>query len=145
LVVESRCSFKINPDNGVEAIKGMQDATLSSLLAGDRMVRLLETSMQSKIIILDELMTDLRRVFSELNGNSPIDMYRRNVQKLYVDKLIELLKPGTTVVRSAPVGATSGFTTRVNLAQTDLPSIARGQLLSLKSDLKYPLQEYKIK
>jgi hypothetical protein len=38
-------------------------------------------------------------------------MYRRNVQKLYVDKLIELLKPGTTVVRSAPVGATSGFTT----------------------------------
>jgi hypothetical protein len=53
-------------------------------------------------------------------------MYRRNVQKLYVDKLIELLKPGTTVVRSAPVGATSGFTTRkVNLAQTDLPSIER--------------------
>jgi hypothetical protein len=40
------------------------------------------------------------------------------------------------VVRSAPVGATSGFTTRkVNLAQTDLPSY-RGQLLSLKSDLK---------
>jgi hypothetical protein len=34
LVVESRCSFKINPDNGVEAIKGMQDATLTSLLAG---------------------------------------------------------------------------------------------------------------
>jgi hypothetical protein len=31
---------KINPDNGVEAIKGMQDATLSSLLAGDRMVPL---------------------------------------------------------------------------------------------------------
>jgi hypothetical protein len=86
-------------------------------------------------------MTDLKS--SELNGNSPIDMYRRNVQKLYVDKLIELLKPGTTVVRSAP-GATSGFTTR-KVNQTDLPSIARGQLLSLKSDLKYPLQKYKIK
>jgi hypothetical protein len=52
-------------------------------------------------------MTDLKGIFSELNGNSPIDMYRRNVQKLYVDKLIELLKPGTTVVRS--VGATSGL------------------------------------
>jgi hypothetical protein len=110
------------------------------------MVRLLETSTASKDNYSVELMTDLKGDFSELNGNSPIDMYRRNVQKLYVDKLIELLKPGTTVVRSAPVGATSGFTTRkVNLAQTDLPSIARGQLLSLKSDLKYPLQEYKIK
>jgi hypothetical protein len=29
---------KINPDNGVEAIKECKDATLSSLLAGDRMV-----------------------------------------------------------------------------------------------------------
>jgi hypothetical protein len=65
-------------------------------------------------------------------------MYRKKCTE--ADK-VELLKPGTTVVRSAPVGATSGFTTRkVNLAQTDLPSIARGQLLSLKSDLKYPLQ-----
>jgi hypothetical protein len=47
LVVEDVLS-KINPDNGVEAIKGMQDATLTSLLAGDRMVRLLETSTASK-------------------------------------------------------------------------------------------------
>jgi hypothetical protein len=78
-------------------------------------------------------MTDLKRNFSELNGNSPIDMYRRNVQKLYVDKLIELLKPGTTVVRSAPVVLHLVLTRKVNLAQTDLPSIARGQLLSLRA------------
>jgi hypothetical protein len=51
LVVESRCSFKINPDNGVEAIKGCR-MRRTSLLAGDRMVRLLETSTASKIIIL---------------------------------------------------------------------------------------------
>jgi hypothetical protein len=55
---------KINPDNGVEAIKGMQDATLTSLLAGDRMVRLLETSIASKNnYSVDELMTDLRGFF----------------------------------------------------------------------------------
>jgi hypothetical protein len=59
----------------------MQDATLTSLLAGPNGPSL-ETS-KSKIIILDELMTDLKS--SELNGNSPIDMYRRNVQKLYVE------------------------------------------------------------
>jgi hypothetical protein len=51
--------------------------------------------------------------------------------------LIELLKPGTTIVRSNVVGATYGFNTRrVNLAQTDLPSIARGQLVALKNELK---------
>ena len=130
---------KINPDNGVEAIKGMQDATLSSLLAGDRMVRLIETSSMNKSnYTVDELVNDLKNgIFSELNGSTSIDVFRRNIQKIYVDKMIELLKPGTTVVRSVPVGVTYGFTTRrVNLAQTDLPSIARGQLNSLKNEMK---------
>jgi hypothetical protein len=130
---------KIKPENGVEAIKGMQDATLNSLLAGDRIVRLLETSTASKDnYSVDELISDLKKgIFSELKGSSAIDMYRRNIQKLYVDKLIELLNPGTVSVRAVPVGVTYGFTTRkVNLAQTDLPSIARGQLQSLKTDLK---------
>ena len=130
---------KINPENGVEAIKGMQDATLSSLLAGDRIVRLIETSSMSKNnYTADELVSDLKNgIFSELKGSGSIDVYRRNIQKLYVDKMIELLKPGTAMVRSVPVGVTYGFTTRrVNLAQTDLPSIARGQLNSLKNEIK---------
>ncbi|MFT4973953.1 MAG: hypothetical protein ACI9JY_003166, partial [Saprospiraceae bacterium] len=75
---------KINPENGVEAIKAMQDATLNSLLAGDRMVRLMETSSVSKDnYSVDELMTDLNRgIFSELKNKNSIDIYRRNIQKL---------------------------------------------------------------
>ena len=130
---------KINPESGVEAIKSMQDATLSSLLAGDRIVRLIEASSANKDnYSVDELITDLNKgIFSELKGASSIDIYRRNVQKLYADKLIEMLKPGTATVRAVPVGVTYGFTTkRVNLSQTDLPSISRGQLNALKNDLK---------
>ena len=130
---------KINPDSGVEAIKGMQDATLSSLLAGDRMVRLIETSSLNKNnYTVDELVSDLKNgIFSELKETAAIDVFRRNIQKIYVDKMIELLKPGTATVRAVPVGVTYGFTTRrVNLAQTDLPSIARGQLNSLKNEMK---------
>ena len=130
---------KINPESGVEAIKSMQDATLSSLLAGDRIVRLIEASSANKDnYSVDELITDLNKgIFSELKGASSIYIYRRNVQKLYVDKLIEMLKPGTATVRAVPVGVTYGFTTkRVNLSQTDLPSISRGQLNALKNDLK---------
>ncbi|MSP85050.1 MAG: DUF5117 domain-containing protein [Flavobacteriaceae bacterium] len=130
---------KIKPESGVEAIKGMQDAALSSLLAGDRMVRLLETSMVSKDnYSVDELITDLNKgIFSELKSKNSIDMYRRNIQKIYIDKMINLLKPGNASVRSVPVGVTYGFNTRtVNLAETDLPSIARGQLNMLKNDLK---------
>jgi hypothetical protein len=130
---------KINPENGVEAIKAMQDATLNNLFSGDRMVRLLETSSISKDnYSIDELMNDLNKgIFTELKTKNSIDIFRRNIQKLYVDKMIELLNPGMASVRSVPVGVTYGFNTRkVNLAQTDLPSITRGQLISLKNDLK---------
>jgi hypothetical protein len=138
-LLDQKVLSKINPESGVEAVKAMQDATLSSLFAGDRMVRLMESSSISKNnYSIDELMTDLNKgIFSELKNKNSIDIFRRNIQKLYVDKMIELLTPGTASVRSVPVGVTYGFNTRrVNLAQTDLPSITRGQLINLKSDLK---------
>ncbi|CAN1576621.1 Bacterial MMP-like domain [Spirosomataceae bacterium] len=130
---------KIKPENGVEAIKGMQDATLSSLLMGDRAVRLMESGAAGAgNYTLDEMMTDLRSgIFSELKSKTSIDIYRRNIQKVFVDKVTALLKPGNAMVRSVPVGVTYGFSTRmVNLAQTDLPSIARGQLTDLKNEMK---------
>uniref|UniRef100_UPI0040497217 zinc-dependent metalloprotease n=1 Tax=Flavobacterium sp. TaxID=239 RepID=UPI0040497217 len=122
---------KIRPENGVEAIKSIQDATLSSLLAGDRLVRLLETSSQSKSnYSVDELMSDLRKgIFSELRTNAPIDIYRRNLQKLFVSKLIETMSSDKT--------NTAFFNRRrIILADTDIPSIARGQLNELKNQLK---------
>ncbi len=130
---------KIKPENGVEAIKSIQDATLSGLLAGDRAVRLMEASSMSKEnYSVDEMMSDLKKgIFSELNSGATIDIYRRNLQKLFVDKVIVLLKPGNTFVRSVPVGAAYGFSTRnVNLNQTDLPSIARGYLVGLRAEMR---------
>ena len=122
---------KIKPENGVEAIKSIQDGTLSSLLAGDRLVRLLETSSQNKAnYSVDELMSDLRRgIFSELRTKAPIDIYRRNLQKLYVSKLIETMSSDKN-----NVAFFSGR--RIVLADTDIPSIARGQLNELKNQLK---------
>lgn len=122
---------KIKPENGVEAIKSIQDGTLSSLLAGDRLVRLLETSSQNKAnYSVDELMSDLRRgIFSEIRTNSPIDIYRRNLQKLFISKLIETMSTEKTNV-------TFFSGRRIVLADTDIPSIARGQLNELKNQLK---------
>ncbi|WP_264549962.1 zinc-dependent metalloprotease [Flavobacterium sp. N2820] len=122
---------KIKPENGVEAIKSIQDGTLSSLLAGDRLIRLLETSSQNKAnYSVDELISDLRRgIFSETKTNAPIDIYRRNLQKMFVSKLIETMSSEKTNV-------TFFNGRRIVLADTDIPSIARGQLNELKNQLK---------
>ena len=123
---------KINPDSGVEAMKSLQGGTLNSLLSGDRLIRLLETSsLDKKNYSVDELMSDLRRgIFSELNTNASIDIYRRNLQKLYVNNLIEALD-------NEGKKTASGLNRRpVNYNETDIPSIARGQLTQLKNSLK---------
>ncbi len=130
---------KIKPENGIETIKAMQDATLSSLLNGERAVRLMESSaMEPGNYSLDDMMNELKTgIFNELKGQTSIDIYRRNMQKLYVDKVIALLNPGRTFVRAIPVGITYGFFNKiVELNQTDLPSIARGQLVELKANIK---------
>jgi Met-zincin/Domain of unknown function (DUF5117)/Domain of unknown function (DUF5118) len=130
---------KIKPENGVEAIKALQENTLNNLLAGDRAVRLLEAeALSTDHYGLQEMMTDLKNgFFSEFKNKTSIDIYRRNLQKLFVDKCVELLNPGKATVRSVPVGITYGFSTKtVNLAQTDLPSIARGLVMELKNEIK---------
>jgi hypothetical protein len=123
---------KINPDSGVEAMKSMQGGTLNSLMAGDRLIRLIETSsLDKKNYSVDKLMTDLRTgIFSELNTNGPIDIYRRNLQKLFVNNLIDALDNDGK--KSA-----SGLNRRpVNYSETDIPSISRGQLNQLRAKLK---------
>ena len=122
---------KINPDNGVELMKGMQEGTLSSLLSLDRMARLMETSSMNKAnYSIDELLSDLKRgIFSELKTNTAIDIYRRNLQKAFVSKLIDAI--------SLDKSATANFNGRnIVIVNTDLPSIARGHLIELRSQLK---------
>ena len=133
---------KINPEQGVEAIKTIQEAALNSLLAGDRAVRLIETGSASTANYnLDELMSDLRSgIWSELKSKKTIDIYRRNLQKVFVEKVTSLLNPGMAVSSYIPQGATYGFDSRmVDLKKTDLPSIARAHLESLKGEIKAAL------
>ena len=130
-LLDQNALAKINPDNGVELIKGIQDGTLSSLLSLDRMARLMETSSMNKAnYSIDELMSDLKRgIFSELRTNTAIDVYRRNLQKAFVSKLIDAI--------SLDKSATANFNGKtIIMVNTDLPSIARGHLIELRSQLK---------
>ncbi len=129
---------KIKPESGVEAVKALQEFALTSLLAGDRAVRLMETGLSSKYYTLDDLYTELENgIWSEVKKRQPIDLYRRNLQKVYVEKLVALLKPAKANVLSIPVGVTYGYSTRVvELEKTDQPSIARAHLENLKSSVQ---------
>lgn len=135
---DSNILSKIKPESGVEAIKTLQEYALTSLFAGDRAVRLMETGLSSKYYTLDDLFSDLESgIWEEAKKGTPIDLYRRNLQKVYIEKLIALQKPAKANVLSIPVGVTYGFSTRVvELEKTDLPSVSRAHLESLKTTIQ---------
>ncbi|MGR3810469.1 zinc-dependent metalloprotease [Jiulongibacter sp. NS-SX5] len=140
---DSEIFAKTKAETGVEALKSLQSSTLNSILSGERLARMFEYSaLSSDNYSVDELITDLEaEILKEIKGRKSADIYRRNLHKVYVSKLIDLLEPGKTALRSIPVGVTYGFSaTRVNLDETDLPSIARGHLTELKRSLSYAIR-----
>lgn len=82
-------------------VASLQAKVLAALLDPDRMERMIgeEATLGSKAYTVTEMLYDLRGgIFSELAAGKPIDMYRRNLQKAYVNKIVQLIgspgKPG---------------------------------------------------
>ena len=82
---------------------------------------------------------DLRAsIWSELKTQKSIDIFRRNLQKVFVEKVAALLSPkDPATISYVPPGQAYGFNVRrVDLKTTDLPSIVRGQMESLLSEIR---------
>jgi hypothetical protein len=107
--------------------------TLNKLLAG-------EAADGAAAYKVTDLFNDLQNsIFTELKNNQPIEIYRRNLQKLYVDKLIEIVKPKPqAVLAAATAGAGRGGRQR-ELDQTDVISVAKGQLRLINNQIKTAL------
>jgi hypothetical protein len=71
----------------IERIQTLQGRQLSSVLNPSRMIRLIEDEAfrGSDAYSLSEMLEDLRNgIWSELSSGSPIDVYRRNLQRVYI-------------------------------------------------------------
>ena len=125
----------MNPGE-INPVASIQKTTLNNLLSPNRLNRLQESVDQfgsAKAYSAIELLNDVEKgLFSELQLKKPIDSYRRTLQKLYVDKIgtfINSSSNGLTIIsfsRTSSISAT-------DLTNTDIPAIARDQLLHLKT------------
>lgn len=127
---------KITSPISLETIQSIQTSALNSLLDGQRMYRLVAASNRfgNNTYNLSEMIADLHKgIFSELTGNKIIDGYRRNIQKVYVEKLLDLVDP--TPSFSISIGAAFGMPASVNIINTDVFSIAKGELRALQTEI----------
>lgn len=144
-LLEKNITSRIRPDQGVEAIRVIQDATVASVFDNNRMQRIIETSATNpKAYTLDDLFTEVRQgVWSELAARRPIDNFRRNLQKIYVERMNAIINPPATPPL-AFVSTPSPFSNTVatptpDVKKTDIISLARGHLGELRTQIKATL------
>ncbi|MDH3456129.1 MAG: zinc-dependent metalloprotease [Gemmatimonadota bacterium] len=122
----------------VERMRGVQVGVLNRVLDPGRMQRLIEAEARlgSGTYTLGEMFDDVRdAVWSELGRSRQINVYRRNLQRGYLERMHWLMneEPG-------PVPAFfRSFVTNVDVPQSDIRPFARGQLVTLQREIRSAL------
>jgi hypothetical protein len=108
-------------DKGVaERIRGMQDRSLAMLFNPSRLTRILENdALNANSYSLLSMMDDLViGIYSELDSTESINLYRRNLQRTFIEGLERMVQ-----------------NERNEYEHSDIPAIARGTLKSLKTKI----------
>jgi hypothetical protein len=142
-LLDEKIMAKTRPDQGVDAISRIQEGTLNSLFTNDRMQRFIETNAKFPASYgLDEMFTDVRSsIWSELRTRKAIDASRRNLQKIFVEKMIATLN-ATGIAPSFNFGGRGTVVPNpIDPRKTDITSVTRGHLLTLKDEIKSALYQ----
>ena len=139
-MIDKNILNKIEFAGNVNRIRATQSRTLNSILDFGKMARLIENEAinGAKAYTLIEMMSDLKKgIWEELYTNKPIDVYRRNLQLAYIDRINYIMNEEQG---STPSWARS-YVTTVKVSQSDIRTVSVGQLLELKKEIKKSLKK----
>ncbi len=128
----------------VQVVYRLQNGVLNGLIDNHDLYKMIsaEAATGSSAYKITDFFGDMQNmIFKELKGNQPIDVYRRNLQKMYVAKLIELVKP--TPAPNPLLAQLGGGGRRGGNAvpdpskeDTDVMSVAKAQLRNINALIK---------
>ncbi|HEU4470127.1 MAG TPA: zinc-dependent metalloprotease [Flavisolibacter sp.] len=130
-------------DNKLTTVGNAQNSVLNRLISTNTFNKLFRYEAQepSNAYTANEMMTDLRKgIWSELTARQPIDIYRRNLQKSFVETINRLINPDPAA--NVQISGFSIVLTPSNKT-SDALSIAKAQLRTLASDIRAALPVYK--
>lgn len=126
---------RINGSSVVDDIRSRQTSLLNNVASPEMMGRLIEWQARSDgdTYTPFELMDDLRNaIWNELDSSSPeIDVYRRNLQRGYIERMAYLMNEEPTV----PAQFAQFFSMDVDVSQSDIRPIVREQLEILQDEI----------
>lgn len=135
-MIDKNIFGKTGFSGNIERIGSVQSRGLNLVLDAGRMARMIEneTLNGNDAYTLNTMFYDLRQgVWSELYKGGSIDTYRRNLQRAHIDRLHYLLNEA-----KSQRGVNSGYLklSTVNIDQSDIKAMVRGELNRLKRDIK---------
>ncbi|MDG2368346.1 MAG: zinc-dependent metalloprotease [Flavobacteriaceae bacterium] len=139
-MIDKNILNKIEFAGNVNRIRATQSRTLNSILDFGKMARLIENEAinGAQAYTLSKMMSDLKKgIWKELYTNKPIDVYRRNLQLAYIDRINYIMNEEQG---STPSWARS-YVTTVKVSQSDIRTVSVGQLLELKKEIKKSLKK----
>ena len=125
---------RIEHAGAVDRIRRTQVQRLNHLLDPARMQRLIEAEVfrpDEAYPFLDFLGDVKAGIWKELTNGSPIDTYKRNLQRGYLDRIAYLMTEEPTTFQSPFL-----WSTPVNVSQSDIRPFLRGQLNELKREVQ---------
>jgi hypothetical protein len=130
---------RINESSVVDDIRGAQEGLLNSLASPERLGLLIEwqSRTQGDTYTPFEMMDDLRgTIWSELDDNSSINVYRRNLQRAYIERMEYLMTEEPSIPSGIPARFREFFEVDVDVSQSDIRPIVRDQLQQLQREVK---------
>jgi hypothetical protein len=125
--------------NAISTVGGLQDNILNRLLATRNLSKLIDAEAEqgSNAYAITDLFNDLKKgIWSELPGRSKIEVYRRNLQKSYISLMDDLLNPPKSGPSTGIVIMVLGAGSTTSTEKSDIRSVVRAHLLSLRSEIK---------
>lgn len=134
-ILNSEILSRVNQADFVDGFRGRQTSVLNNLLDAQRIARLIEYETRTTNTYSPfEFMDDVRgAVWTELAGNNTINVYRRNLQRAYIERM-EYLMNEELPTMSARYREYMGWTP-VDVSQSDIRPIVRDQLETLQRDI----------
>jgi hypothetical protein len=123
----------------VERMRRLQVGVLNNVLQAGRMQRLIEAEARfgDATYGLTEMTADVRRaVWSELGTGESIDTYRRNLQRGYLERMDELMNGDGPAPPTFNFPGLDEYFTNVNLSQSDIRAVVRGELETLSREIR---------
>ena len=143
-LINKDISNKIEFTGLIERIRKCQSNNLKKILDFARLARIIEnnTVNDKESYSLIEMLNDLQSgIWIELRTSSAITVYRRNLQKAYIERMDYLINK-----KQSEITGIEKYTlkrTKVNINQSDIISVCRGKLEELKSQIKKRLPSFR--